>query len=232
MISLKSDTVPVLDKGHVKLIQHMGDDMSVVNAARVSFDKYSDDMTPGDARLISFLVREGHFSTLRHATVTLAIRAPLMVVRQHWKYVVGSDHTMDGWNENSRRYITEHEEFYIPKADEWRSAPDNLKQGSGENLDTMLGQMLTQQLLDDVDTQMAHYTWALDKGVCAEQARLFLPAYGLYVNYWWTASLQSLTHFLSQRLDHAAQKEIQSYAHAIQLLTEPLFPVTYKHFGF
>ena len=227
--------VPVLDKGFVRLVDHMGSDISVVNSARVSFDKEVDELKPSDAKLISFLIREGHFSTLRHATISYTFRAPLMVARQHFKYIVGSAFgepgDTPGWNENSRRYITENEEFYIPKPNEWRSSPENKKQGSGDPVPLDIGSMAFQTLMEDVDRQMAHYTWALDAGICAEQARLFLLAYGLYVNYRWTTSLQAVMHFLNQRLAHDSQVEIQEYARAVYRLTEPLFPITFKAFG-
>lgn len=227
---------PVLDKGHVRLIDHLGDDRSVVNAARVSFEKETEEMTPSDVKLINFLLREGHTSPFRHAYVSLSFRAPLMVARQHYKYIVASSHHEPGdvpaWNEASRRYITEAEEFYIPKPNQWRSAPENKKQGSGEAVDLAVGSMAFQTLMEDVDRQMAHYKWALDSGICAEQARLFLPAYGLYVSYRWSTSLAALLHFLSERLEHDAQLEIQEYAKAVYSLVEPLFPVCFSAFGF
>lgn len=223
-------SVPVLDKGYVRLDDRMGDDLAIANAARVSYAKKTETMRPADARLIEFLAREGHMSPFRHAIMKFEIKAPLMVARQHWKYVVGSDHTLDAWNEASRRYITSNEEFYIPKANQWRSAPENSKQGSGEPVPLDIGSLAMSLLLEDVERQEAHYHWALENGICAEQARLFLPAYGLYVNYIWTASLQSVLHFLSQRLEHDAQKEIQLYARAVHVLAQPLFPATFKVF--
>src|SRR5690242_11461812 len=114
------DTLNVLDHGYVRLVDVMGTDLSVVNAARASFAKESKEFSQSDARLVSFLAKNGHMSPFRHAFATFEIKAPFMVVRQHWKYVVGSDHTMDAWNESSRRYVTEDVEFYIPRPDEWR----------------------------------------------------------------------------------------------------------------
>jgi len=101
----------------------MGSDLSVVNAARASFGKEVTELGTKDARLIDFLARENHMSPFRHAFITFEFKAPLMVARQHWKYVVGSDHTMDSWNESSRRYVTMEPEFYYPSAEEWRLAP-------------------------------------------------------------------------------------------------------------
>jgi thymidylate synthase (FAD) len=221
-----NEMINVLDKGYVRLVNVMGSDLSVANSARVSYDKESTELSEKDERLIRFLAREGHTSPFRHATLQFEMYAPLMVARQHWKYVVGSDHTMDAWNESSRRYITEEPTFYIPKADEWRSAPDNSKQGSGEVLPEEHGRIATQDLLDYVAFGERLYERAMNSGVCAEQARLFLPAYGMYVRYYWTASLQSVAHFLQQRLAHDSQVEIQEYAKAVKALAEPHFPVS------
>jgi thymidylate synthase (FAD) len=221
-----SEMINVLDKGYVRLVNVMGSDLSVANSARVSYDKESTELSEKDARLIRFLAREGHTSPFRHATLQFEMYAPLMVARQHWKYVVGSDHTMDAWNESSRRYITEEPTFYIPKANEWRSAPENSKQGSGEVLPDEQGKIATQDLLDYVAFGERLYERAMNSGVCAEQARLFLPAYGMYVRYYWTASLQSVAHFLQQRLAHDSQVEIQAYAKAVKELSEPHFPVS------
>jgi len=221
-----NEMINVLDKGYVRLTNVMGSDLSVVNSARVSYDKESQELTDKDERLIKFLAREGHTSPFRHATLQFEVYAPLMVARQHWKYIVGSDHTMDAWNESSRRYVTEDPTFYIPQADEWRSAPENSKQGSGETLPTKHGEIATQDLLDYVAFGERLYERAMNSGVCAEQARLFLPAYGMYVRYYWTASLASVAHFLNQRLAHDSQVEIQEYAKAVYELVQPKFPVS------
>lgn len=117
--------INVLDRGYVRLVDHMGSDLSVVNSARVSYAKQSKELSPNDTKLIQFLAREGHTSPFRHATVQLEFYAPLMVARQHWKYVVGSDHTMDAWNEASRRYITIDVENYVPQPLQWRSKPEH-----------------------------------------------------------------------------------------------------------
>ncbi len=157
-----------------------------------------------------------------------------MVARQWWKYVVGGAHqegtgdSLDAWNESSRRYITESVEFYVPSADEWRKAPDNSKQGSGEPIITDDGKAFTHMLDYHIKVSEQMYEEALANGICAEQARLFLPAYGLYVRWWWTGSLQSVMHFLAQRLEHDAQKEIQEYAKAVLGLIEPHFNESVK----
>jgi len=217
--------ITVLNNGYVRLVDVMGSDLSVVNAARASFAKESKEMTVNDGRLLDFLVRENHMSPFRHAFMTFEMKAPLMVARQHWKYVVGADHTMDSWNESSRRYITMDPEFYIPTNDQWRLAPDNKKQGSGGPIDPWTGSLLTQQLQDYISQGEALYSMAMENGVAAEQARLFLPAYGMHVVYRRSASLQSVALFLNQRLAEDSQKEIQEYARAVYSLIVDKFPV-------
>ena len=216
----------VLDKGYVRLVDVMGSDLSVANAARASFAKESTALSAADARLIDYLARENHMSPFRHAFMTFEIKAPLMVARQHWKYVIGSDHTMDSWNESSRRYVTSEPEFYIPSQEQWRLAPDNKKQGSGGPLDPWTGTLLSQQLEDYIQQGEALYNMAMQNGVAAEQARLFLPAYGMYVIYRWSCSLQSVALFLNQRLEEESQREIQDYARAVKDLIIDKFPVS------
>lgn len=241
--------INVLDKGYVRLVDTLGTDLSVVNAARVSYDKESEEMSPRDHKLINFLAVEGHTSPFRHAALTFEIYAPLMVARQWWKYAVASSQVDDqnGWNESSRRYITEQVEFYVPEAEEWRSAPENSKQGSGVPIDSVSPEEFSRMLGDDsVDwnpqrfgnyytkmlTHMTnlgqmYYEEAMRNGVAPEQARLFLPAYSVYVRWRWTVSLAGVINFLNQRLAHDAQSEIRDYAQVVADLTQEAFPVTY-----
>ena len=221
------------DHGYVILHDVLGSDLTVVNSARVSYDKKSDELTEGDRRLIAFLAREGHTSPFRHASLQFEVYAPLMVARQHWKYVAGSSFqeasgdNMTAWNESSRRYVTEEPTFYVPQPDDWRSAPANSKQGSGESFDADSTQSYHTELLEEyLDRGVELYEQAMACGICAEQARLFLPAYGLYVRYYWTASLQSVAHFVNQRLADDAQVEIQAYAKAVLALAREHFPVS------
>jgi thymidylate synthase (FAD) len=165
-------------------------------------------------------------SPFRHAFMTFEFKAPLMVARQHWKYVVGSDHTMDSWNESSRRYVTMEPEFYLPSNEEWRLAPDDKKQGSGGPVDPLTGAFLSDELSLLIEKGEAMYRSAMEYGVAPEQARLFLPAYGMYVIYRWSCSLQSLALFLNQRLGEDSQKEIQYYAEAVLQLSKEKFPIS------
>ena len=226
-MSMSNKKINVLgDKGYIVLHDVMGSDLTIVNAARCSFDKKSKELTDRDERLIRFLAREGHDSPFRHASLQFEVYAPLMIARQWFKYIVGSDHTMDAWNESSRRYITESEEFYIPSANEWRSYPDNVKQGSGEPLDEDYGFVWTEDLIDYIDKGVELYEAALHDGIAPEQARLFLPAYGMYVRWYWTASLQSVAHLIKQRTADDAQYEFRLYAEAVKELALEKFPVS------
>lgn len=218
----------VLDKGYVRLVNSWGTELDIVNSARVSYDKESNEMSEKDIKLIKFLVRDKHYSTLRHCGFTFEVYAPLMIARQWYKHAVASSHVEDqlGWNESSRRYVTENEEFYIPKGNQWRSKPENSKQGSGEPLDSSEGGYFTNKLFDLVESGNKLYQEAMDAGIAPEQARLFLPAYGMYVRWRWTTSLNSALHFLSLRLGHGAQSEIMDYAEAVNLIVKEKFPVT------
>ena len=222
--------INVLDKGYVILSDKMGSDLSVVNAARVSYDKESLEFSDKDQKLLDFLVREKHTSPFRHAAMTFEIYAPLFVARQWWKYAVSSSHIDDqnGWNESSRRYITENEEFYIPAPDQWRSKPASSKQGSGEPIGITTGDYLTTQMEESVYHGVKMYNYAMDQNVAPEIARLFLPAYAMYVRWRWTTSLQGVINFLEQRLPNDAQFEIRAYAEAVKDIIKDEFPRTYR----
>lgn len=227
----------VLDKGYVRLVDWMGDDLKPVNAARVSFDRESHELSKDDERLIGFLANHDHTSPFRHALLQFECYAPLMVCRQWWKYIIGSGHKkfegglqdpFTAWNESSRRYITEEPEFYIIEPNQWRSAPENRKQGSGEVIPLDKGNKWTQILIESYRRGIKDYENAMKDGICAEQARVFLPAYALYVRWYWTASLQGVCHLINQRLANDAQKEFQLFANEVMELTQDKFPIATK----
>jgi thymidylate synthase (FAD) len=220
--------ISVLDHGYINLIQNMGSDIDVVNAARVSFDKSVSSLSEKDSNLINFLIKEKHDSVLRHCVMTFEVYAPLMVARQWWKHHIGATmiDEQDGWNESSRRYITEKEEFYIPGTDGWRSAPENRKQGSGEAVDRNTGAKYLQRLRASVYRGMLDYEAALRDGIAPEQARLLLPAYAMYVRWRWTTSLNAVLHFISLRNKDDAQYEIAQYAKAIEGIVQKHYPIT------
>lgn len=206
----------------------MGSDLDIVNAARVSFNREVTSLDSKDLSLINYIVKNKHDSCLRHCVMSFEIYAPLMVARQWYKHAVASAHVEEqlGWNETSRRYVTEDEQFYIPMPDEWRSAADNKKQGSGPSVGTYKGAKYYQYLNRIVRESLEIYKEALADGIAPEQARLLLPAYAMYVRWRWTASLNSVLHFVSLRLDNHAQYEIQEYAKIINSIVEEHYPVT------
>ncbi len=220
-------------KGYTRYVDHFGSDLSFTKAARASFAKDAPEWNAKEARLLNFLADRNERSVFRHAAVTLQIKAPLMVARQHWKYIVGSAHLEDqnGWNETSRRYVSVEPEFYIPEHNQWRSKPDNAKQGSGDPVDALTGRTATYLLEQHIEKSIKLFEDALEEGIATEQARLFLPAFGLMQYYQWTVSVANLIHFLEERLAHDAQLEIQQLAVAVRDLTEPLYPATFRAFG-
>jgi thymidylate synthase (FAD) len=226
MLDMDQNIIKVLDKGYVRLVNIMGTELDIVNSARVSFDKEVSSLSDSDISLINFLIKHKHDSTLRHCVMTFEVYAPLMIARQWWKHHISSSHvdSQNGWNESSRRYVTENEQFYIPLPGEWRSAPENSKQGSGEAVDSVTGAIMYMHLIKMVEQGQKYYEEALQLGVAPEQARLLLPAYGMYVRWRWTTSLNAALHFLSLRLGHGAQSEIVQYAEAVNSIVESKFP--------
>lgn len=221
--------IQVLDNGHVEYVSHMGDDLTVVNAARVSFNKESEwvadfdnsgdkRLSEKDGKLISYLAKHDHWTPFAHPQITLRIKAPIFVRAQLGKHQVGFV-----MNEVSRRYVTDEPEFYIPM---WRGAPTNgAKQGSSGFMKNVTG--LTDQFQDHCDNSLELYKELLAQGVAPEQARAALPQ-TTYTEWWWTSSLAGYARVYAQRIDSHAQWEVQQYAKAINDIIAPLFPVSWK----
>lgn len=233
----KGNRIEVLDRGYVRLEAITGKDLSTVNSAKVSYDKKSSEFTEKEIKLIRYLANHGHTSPFRHAFVTFEAYAPLMIARQWWKYVIGSGHEeiekgmqdpFTAWNESSRRYVTEEPEFYVVAPDEWREAPPKgaSKQGSGRRYGVEAGAHYTQKLVENYKRGLDLYEFYLEEGIAGEQARLALPAYGLYVRWYWSASVQGVAHLLNQRLAHDSQYEFQQYARAVYDVMVEHFPVS------
>ena len=212
----------------VDYVDHMGSDLSVVNAARVSFHKESDwdyetsfavTLKASDAKLIAFLAREKHELPFAHATVSLRIKAPIFVARQLGKHQVGLV-----WNEVSRRYVSDPPEFYMP--DVWRAKAENVKQGSSAEA-VPIGMKLYYEGLDYIDILETIYQDLLDAGVCPEQARMVLPQ-SMMTEWIWTGSLLAFARTCNLRLDSHTQKETQEVAQMISDIIAPLYPVSWK----
>lgn len=212
--------VSVLDCGHVEYVSHMGDDLTVVNAARVSFNKESEEFNGKDERLIAYLAKHKHWTPFAHPQITLRIKAPVFVRTQLFKHKVGFTE-----NEVSRRYVTDVPQFYSP---EWRSAPtDGAKQGSSDFIRGDVEHTLTEMYTDTIRQAEHTYNTLLAQGVAPEQARSVLPQ-GTYTEWWWTGSLSAYARVYSQRIDAHAQWEVRQYAKAISEIIAPLFPHSWK----
>lgn len=219
---------------NVELVDHMGSDLSVVNAARVSFAKEAKEMEERDERLIKYLAKHGHWTPFGHTAVSLRIRAPIFVARQLGKHQVGLV-----WNEVSRRYVDDPPEFYMPES--WRLKADNVKQGSSE--ETVKQVVLWAGVSDDdpdrvvVDiaehalniTEAADFVYRelLEAGVCPEQARMVLPQ-SMYTEWIWTGNLMSFANMCKLRLDPHTQKETRDVAQLVNDIIGPLYPISWK----
>lgn len=223
----KNNFLETMDhKGYVTLVSTMGNDLTVINSARVSFNKKSNVMADRDLKLMKYLWDHEHTSPFRHCYMSFEIYAPLVVCRHWWKHTVGCYFSeAQGWNETSRRYVTEDNEFYIPKV--WRKMSENKKQGSS---DEAVEGNFSELLEMHINEGQKLYDYAISEGVCVEQARFFLPANSLYVRFHWTASLQAVQHFVQLRTDKTAQKEIRDYAEIVAGYVKEHFPECYKVF--
>ena len=208
---------------NVWLMDWMGSDLTVVNAARVSFNKHSPDFSDGDENLIKYLAKHNHWTPFGHCTLQFRIKAPIFVARQLVKHQVGLV-----WNEVSRRYVSDEPEYYMP--DEWRENPENAKQGSSET--EVLDNDATGSanfFLDDVSkTAVNRYRQLLSMGVCAEQARMILPL-NTFTEWYWTGSLYAFSRVCNLRCAKDTQKETREIANKISYFAEREFPVSWKY---
>jgi len=203
------------------LIDFMGSDLSVVNAARVSFGKESEwknnlgilELSKGDAQLISYLAKHKHMSPFGHAFVSFHVKAPIFVARQLVK------HKFLRWNEISRRYVDDGISFYYPEV--WRSKATDKKQGSGPAL---ADQEIDLGTTHTVVAQL--YNSLIDKGVCPEQARMVLPQ-STMTEWYWSGSLDAFADMCILRCKDDTQEETRQVADQISKMMEGLFPVSW-----
>lgn len=220
----------VLDAGFVRLLDVFGDELTVVNTARVSFGGHKDSLDDQDVRLLRYLVRNDHTSPFRGVMLRFHLRAPLFVKQQIYKHVVGSEWfaptstQLHGWNEMSGRYC-KMTDIYHPE--EWRRQSTDSKQGSEGVIDPALALTVDQKYQGLVQQIVSFYTELCDAGIAKEQARIILPL-GLYTECIWTVSFQAIMNFLLLRLDKHAQWEIQQYARAIADLVQKKLPLLFS----
>jgi len=227
----------------VDLIDYMGSDLTVANAARVSFDKQSDwnivshqkecwddsrivvtspvkELKETDKKLINFLARENHWTPFGHCFLQFRIKAPIFVARQLGKHQVGLT-----WNEISRRYVDNEPEFYFPE--KWRKKNPDKKQGSYD--DEFVELTFAEECQPKAVVNMCRelYNAMIGMQICAEQARMILPQ-NMYTEWYWSGSLYAFARICSLRLKKDTQKETRDIAAMIYKLAEKNFPVSWK----
>ena len=218
-------------KSSLRLLDSMGNSLSVVNDARQSFAGESAEWTERDGKLLRYLAKHHHTSPFRGVVFKWSVKAPLFIARQWWKHTVASTFVDDqlGWNEKSFRYCAADEaEFYIP-IEFLRQSKDNRQASAGPLTGTSQALALA-RYAQAVEACKQAYAALLLIGVSKEQARAILPS-ALYTSFVWTCSLQALFHFISLRIGHGAQGEIVAYAKALLELGRPVAPEAFDAFA-
>jgi thymidylate synthase (FAD) len=218
MDSSASKKIMIGNAGFVELLETFGSDLTVVNAARVSFAKESTEFNEKDGGLIRYLAKHNHISPFFHPQIRFRIKMPLFVAREWYRHTVGLSR-----NEVSRRYVDDEPEFFIPTI--CRARDPKLKQGSKtESVDN--NTLCVTAMKEATEKSLHIYKALLEQGVCPEQARVILPQ-SMYTEFIETGSLAAYARICKLRLDPSAQKEIQEYAQALLELLKPQFPVSW-----
>lgn len=210
---------PILNAGFVELLDTFGDDLTVVNAARVSFHKEVGAMTERDEKLVKYLADHQHNTPFFHPQARFRLKMPIFVAREWFRHTVGFAR-----NEVSRRYVDETPEMYLPEV--VRARDTNLKQGSRTyGIDS---EQLGHQLIQDInDRSLETYEQLLALGTAPEVARTVLPQ-GMFTEWIETGSLAAYARLCGLRLDPSAQWEIRQFAEAVGKQLEERFPVSWK----
>ena len=217
------NSIDVLDHGFVRLDAVMADDLSVVNAARVSFGARVEEMDDRNAGLVRFLMRERHGTPFEHNFFRFHIKAPLFVTREWQRHRVGS------FNERSGRYSELPDEFYVPATGDVRTQVGKPGAYTFEPLAEDEAERVRTGIEASYSESYRRYQELLGAGVAKEVARSVLPV-GLYTEFYWSVNARSLMNFLSLRNSETAQREIRRYAEACERFLEEKMPVTYAAF--
>ena len=207
--------------GSIEVMEVFGSDLTVVNAARVSFAKQADEMTSRDEGLIRYLAKHNHISPFFHPQVRLRIKMPIFVAREWFRHTIGLAR-----NEVSRRYVDSDPELWTPCIDGLRERDPKLKQGSK---DTPIegADVVVEEMRGWNERALVFYKELLERKVAPEIARAVLPQ-GMYTEFIETGSLAAYARIWQLRTDPGAQREIQAYARGIEKLLMPYFPVSWK----
>jgi thymidylate synthase (FAD) len=211
-----------ITKQNVTYVDHMGSDMSVVNAARVSFNKEVKEFTEKDHGLLKYLAKHNHWTPFGHAFLSIRVKAPIFVARQLVKHQVGLV-----WNEVSRRYVDEEPDFYMP--DVFHMRPEaSIKQGAGNTLPDDLPEMkVSNYARQHIQNCLDIYKEYLSVGMAPEEARIFLPL-NTMTEWVWSGSLAAFSRVCKLRLDPHTQGATREVAGLIKGIAEPLFPISWK----
>jgi thymidylate synthase (FAD) len=211
--------------GFISVVDKLGDDTTIVNAARVSFGKTIKEIRNQDKVLLYYLASHKHTSPFRHAIIQFHIKAPEVVARQAFKHIIGSDYAFKdtAWNEISGRYVEYKVESYLPTRLR-KQSKDNKQGSSGEVVEDP---RLLEEFKEQVESCFALYQKMVDAGVAKEQARMILPL-TFYTEWYWTASLQAVHHFVKLRQDVHAQAEIREYADIMASHAAQLYPSAWE----
>jgi len=217
------DQIDVLDHGFVRLDAALADDLSVVNAARVSFGTQVTELNERDRGLIGFLMRERHGTPFEHNAFRFHVKVPLFVAREWQRHRVGS------FNERSARYSEMPDEFYVPAAEDVRTQVGKPGSYTFEPLPPETAESTRQAMRGVYAAAYASYRALLDQGVAKEVARNVLPV-ALYTEFFWTLNARALMNFLSLRNAETAQREIRMFAEAVERLFADRMPITHAAF--
>jgi thymidylate synthase (FAD) len=217
------ERIDVLDHGFVRLDGVLAGDLSVVNAARVSFGRRKEAMDDSDAGLIRFLMRERHGSPFEHNAFRFHIRCPIFVAREWFRHRIGS------FNEFSMRYAKATDEFYVPEPEDVRTQVGKPGAYTFEPVEPELAEQTREDLRRVYEAAYDAYARLVELGVAREIARSVLPV-GAYTEFYWTVNARSLMNFVSLRASDTAQREIRRYAEAVEQLFSRHMPVTHAAF--
>jgi len=220
---MSGDRIDVLDQGFVHLDGVLADDLSVVNAARVSFGTRRDEMDERDAGLVRFLMRERHGTPYEHNMFRFHVKCPLFVAREWQRHRIGS------YNERSARYSEMPDEFCVPAREDVRTQVGRPGAYSFEPVDDDTAAYARDAIEASYRQAYGTYRALLDRGIAKEVARSVLPV-GLYTEFFWSVNARSLMHFVSLRAHPSAQLEIRRYAEAVEILFARHMPVTHEAF--
>jgi thymidylate synthase (FAD) len=217
------EIVSVLDHGFVRLDDAMADDLSVANAARVSFARRKDELDDADSGLIRFLMRERHGTPFEHNSFRFHVRCPIFVAREWFRHRIGS------FNEFSMRYARATDDFYVPEVEDVRTQVGKPGAYTFERVDDDLARETRDAMREVYEQAFRTYEHLVDRGVAREVARAVLPV-GAYTEFYWTVNARALMNFVSLRNAETAQREIRRYGEAVERFLAERMPITYAAF--